>query len=195
MNRIAPETNFSGITGSMVAAVRIGVWSATVVAVGYLLVFLPNIEGVSITVALAGATLGWRSGIAIGAIGEGLYSLLNPWGPPGVFLLIAQVLGVALLGGVAGFYQKVFPGTTLLHRLGWGLVGLLMSIVFDVITVLSFPLLAGMEKVSLTTILVMQIPFTAVKAAVNTVLFFVAIVPLRDKLQVALAQSLFRRVS
>jgi len=181
-----------GISSSMLTAVRVGLWSAAVVAVGYLLSLIPNVEGVTITVALAGATLGTRAGIAVGIIGEALYSLFNPWGPPGFFLLLAQCVGMATAGGLAGVLSPFLSSNRLPVRLTWGAFGIVMSLWFDLVTTLSFPLLAGMTGVSLTTIFLAQIPFTAVKMIVNAALFATAFVPFRNRLRLVLSSSILR---
>jgi hypothetical protein len=183
-----------GVSPAMLSAVRIGLWSSAVVAVGYLfkLIVIPNVEGVTLTIALSGATLGFRAGIAVGIIGEALFSLFNPWGPPGFFLLLAQVVSMATVGGLAGALSGVLSSSKLPTRLLWGSFGLVMSLWFDLLTTASFPLLAGMEGVPMATIMIAQIPFTLIKMTVNAVLFTIAFVPLRNRLKMVLASSILR---
>ena len=187
-----PQLPVRGVSQAMLSAVRVGLWSAAVVAVGYLLSLIPNVEGVTLTIALAGATLGVRAGIAVGCIGEALYSLFNPWGPPGFFLLLAQIIGMASVGGVAGALSPVLSSDRVIVRLAWGLFGVTISLWYDLLTTLSFPLLAGMTGVSMATIMMAQIPFTAIKMVVNAALFGIAFIPLRSRLRLVLASSILR---
>ncbi len=187
------EPRQQGVSPALLSAVRVGVWSAAVVAVGYLLALIPNVEGVTLTIALAGATLGARSGFAVGLIGETLYSLFNPWGPPGFILLLAQAFSMASIGWMSGLIAPIMTSNRIYTRVGWGLFGLLASLWFDLWTTASFPLLAGMEGVSMATVLIAGLPFALTKGVVDTILFAVAFVPMRNRLKMILAGSIFRR--
>ena len=187
-----PSSSPRHIPPGMVTAVRIGVWSAAVVAIGYSLVLIPNVEGVTFCIAMAGAVLGWRAGVAVGIIGEGLFSMFNPWGPPGPLLLLAQMLGMAAAGGVAGIIAAALSGKGLLTRFWWCVFGVLFSLWFDLLTTLTMPLLAGMEGISLAVIFAAQLPFSAVKVLCNLLLFGVAFVPMRERLLAVLSTSALR---
>ena len=187
----APNTEHRGVSRSMADTVRIGVWSAAVVAIGYL-PHIPNVEGVSLTIALAGAVLGWKAGLMVGVIGEGLYSLFNPWGPPGPFLLVSQIIGMATVGATAGFVQKIFPGNKFTHKLGWAVTGFLVTLWFDSVTTLSFPLASGMDSKAIAVILAQQFIFSLLHLLSNALLFGIVLVPLRDRLRRFLETSLFR---
>ena len=57
-----------------------GLLVALIVAAGYSLAGVPNVELVTLLVFVSGFLLGPRLGLAVGATSWGLYSLLNPMG-------------------------------------------------------------------------------------------------------------------
>lgn len=161
---------------------QIGVWSAMIAAVGYLFTFIPNVEGITISTALAGATLGARSGAFIGGIGIGLYSVFNPWGPPGLILLIAQIIAVSGIGFFSGYINKWLPKHYIVRMILWSGLGLTFSLWYDVLTTLSMPILAETSQDAIIPLLIAQIPFTLVKSIVNVLLFAIVFEPLRIRL-------------
>ena len=58
--------------------VLLGLFSGTAVGVGYLLMGLPNVELMTLVVALAGGALGPGSGVLVGALAASIYSLGSP---------------------------------------------------------------------------------------------------------------------
>ncbi len=75
---------------------RVGVLVAVTVVMGWLTVYIPNVELVTASVFLAGYWCGPWWGMLVGIMGEGLYSLTNPYGMPLPPLLIAQCIGMTL---------------------------------------------------------------------------------------------------
>ncbi len=61
--------------------VRIGLYSALCVVIGFLFVPLPNIELITLFVFLGGYLYGVSNGLIIGVFSEFIYSAFNPWVP------------------------------------------------------------------------------------------------------------------
>ena len=78
--------------------VLLGLFTGTAVGVGYLLMGLPNVELMTLVVALAGGALGPGSGFLVGALAASIYSLGSPIGLPPPLLLVAQALGMGMAG-------------------------------------------------------------------------------------------------
>lgn len=124
------------VRGAMMAALAIGL--------GFALLLVPNIELVTVTVFLAGLTLGARWGLAIGFTAEFIFSALNPLGsglayPP---VLIAQVLGMMIAGLSGGLLRPVFLTKTYSTRklVAVGLTGFFITLIFDLLTSMAWPI-------------------------------------------------------
>ena len=79
------------------------IFVALAVALGFLLISVPNIELLTFTVFAAGSVLGRWRGAVVGALAMALYSGLNPFGS-GIALppLYAAQIGAMALAGLAG---------------------------------------------------------------------------------------------
>jgi uncharacterized membrane protein len=75
---------------------------ALCVAVGYLMIPIPNIELLSASVFTCGVLRGGRRGALVGVLTMMLFGTLNPMGvsPPPMFL--AQLVGMAIIGAAGG---------------------------------------------------------------------------------------------
>jgi hypothetical protein len=83
-----------------------GVLIAAVVVIGWLLFAVPGVEGISATSFFAGYFLGAGSGMMVGAAGMLLYAgPFNPLGPAPPPVLLAQVVGMGLVGGSGGLWR------------------------------------------------------------------------------------------
>ncbi|MCX7834564.1 MAG: ECF transporter S component [bacterium] len=178
---------------SVAQIAQIGVWSAAVAAVGYLFSFIPNVEAVTFTTALAGVFLGPINGAIVGGIGIAIYSLFNPWGFPPILLLLVQMVAMASIGGISGILKRFIPHRIHFRILFWGVVGLMGSLWYDLLTTLITPFLAEMQGQSLLVVLVAQIPFTAVKGLANIILFASLFDPLRLRIEKIRQTSLTMR--
>ncbi len=151
--------------------ILIPLFSATIVALGLLFLAVPNLELVTFTCFLAGYLLGTRDGVAAAALGEGLYSFSNPMGAAPLPLLIAQILGMSLAafigsltaGNLRRFYgflkidqSNKFPWKS---SLLFGILGLLITLIFDLLTTASFLIFAGLSMKEFVAILVSRLLF------------------------------------
>ena len=76
------------------------------IACGYakllLFPYLFYVELFTVAVFLSGLLAGPAWGVWIGAVARLIFSVANPYGPPHPWILVAQILGAALVGGIGG---------------------------------------------------------------------------------------------
>lgn len=77
---------------------RVAVFSALVYTVSWATGFLPNITLGFFIVFSAGYLWGAAAGVVTGAIGFGLWSAFNPYGPAPLPVMAAQAFGGAMVG-------------------------------------------------------------------------------------------------
>jgi hypothetical protein len=94
----------------MRTAVRSAALIAFSVACGYakliLFPYLFFVELFSVAVFLSGALLGPAWGAWVGGVARLIFSVGNPYGPPHPLVLVAQVLGGAVIGGLGGIVGR-----------------------------------------------------------------------------------------
>jgi uncharacterized membrane protein len=90
---------------------RIALFSALCYVLGWMFLWLPNVNLMFFVVFSAGFLWGIGPGLAVGAIGEWLFTFFNPGGPTDPLTTFAQVFGMAL-GGLFGALFERFG----LHR-------------------------------------------------------------------------------
>ncbi len=94
----------------MRTAVRSAALIAFSVACGYakliLFPYLFFVELFSVAVFLSGALLGPAWGAWVGGVARLVFSVGNPYGPPHPLVLVAQVLGGALIGALGGIVGR-----------------------------------------------------------------------------------------
>ena len=163
----------------------IPLFSATIVALGLLFLAVPNFELVTFTCFLAGYLLGARDGVAAAALGEGLYSFLNPMGAAALPLLIAQILGMSLAAFIGSltaenlrrFYRffKMDQSNISIWKssLLFGILGLLLTLIFDLLTTASFLIFAGLSMKKFVASLVFGLYFYLLHIGSNAVIFAV----------------------
>ncbi len=157
----------------------VAMFVALMVGSGWALAMVPNIEFVTALAFTAGATLGPLLGLAIGATGMFFFSATNPIGSGLAFplLLASQVISMAIVGLTGGFFRPLATEwlNTRAGRLMLGAAGLGLTLLYDGITSISFPLFAGAPVSEIVTILISGLLFTTVHQISNTLIFFLAI--------------------
>lgn len=164
-------------TSTRVSPVRrpvlLGLFAGTAVGAGYLLAGVPNVELMTLIIALAGAALGGRGGAAAGALAASVYSLASPYGPPVPAMLVAQGLGLAA-AGVGGHLAGSVVGSALAAgRRRWAVTvaagtGLMVTLFYDLATNLAIIQAFGMAPL---VVLSGAIPFAMIHAGANTAIF------------------------
>ena len=158
----------------------LGVFTALVAGLGYALSSVPNVELMSLTTFLCGATLGVGAGALVGGLAMAVYSSFNPYGvaPPPVFA--TQVMGLALTGALGGALARCLHSSSR-PRLGrflvGGGVGFFVTLLYDVLTNLGTAWSMGVYRNPLP-ILKAGLLFGIWHVAWNTVLFATCLAPL-----------------
>ena len=103
--------------------IRASIFCAIAVGMGFSLMFIPNIELITVVVFLAGVYLGIGWGGLVGFTAMGIYSGLNPMGsglsfPP---LFLMQVIGMSLAGIIGGLVRPLIieKNGTLISNSSW----------------------------------------------------------------------------
>jgi len=167
MNKLSP---FKRIAYSAVL-VALGV------GLGYAFAWLPNIELVSLTAALAGFIMGIGAGAFVGALTFMLYSFISPFGMAPPPLWIAQGIGGALFGMFGGLFAA--PMRKPLYAAA---IGIAFTLFYDIITnaagYFAYP-----TKETFVVYMASGIAFGAVHIASNAVLFAILFPLLARKVQ------------
>lgn len=149
------------------------------VGVGFALLLIPNVEFITAIVFVAGVYLGPRWGITVGFLAEFVFSAANPFGSGLVFppLLLAQVLGMGLVGACGGVLRKPLASQTwpISKVIFLGATGAVLTFIFDTLTTLSYPLAAGFEFSQTMTVYLAGIGFTVLHQVMNAVIFATAL--------------------
>jgi uncharacterized membrane protein len=159
---------------------RVAMFVALMVGSGWALAMVPNVEFITALAFTAGAALGPLRGAVVGSSGMFLFSATNPLGSGLAFpvLLAAQMISQGLTGLSGGWFQRwttdVRNGWPL--RLGLALTGLALTVVYDGLTTISFPLFAGASRQEIGVVLISGLAFTVIHQ-VSNLLIFLWVVP------------------
>ncbi len=111
---------------------------AFTVACGYakmvLFPFLFFVELFSAATVLSGALVGAGWGAWIGGTARLIFSVANPYGPPHPLVLVAQVVGGALLGAAGGLLRRAILAGGTRSTIAWLLLGLVGTAAYDALT-------------------------------------------------------------
>ncbi|MBD3165725.1 hypothetical protein GF324_03945 [bacterium] len=165
--------------------VRVALFIATAVASGYLLMAVPNVELITTVVALSGLLLGAWRGLLIGGASMLLYGALNAWGPAYPPLWAMQITGMILTGLVFGLLRNwlLSLARPLTRAFFFGLVGGVMTLLYDILTNLAFPLAARMPMSGVLTTLTAGIPFALVHIGSNVAISAVVLPVVAKRLE------------
>ena len=150
---------------------KIGILIALAVGLNLVLLGVPNIELISFIVFSSGYFLGIAEGGVVGFLAMLIYSLFNPYGMPPFPILLAQVIGMSLIGSVGGITVKSgwLSKAKLANFFLIGLLGLILTFVYDLLTNLAVAYTVG----QFLPVLVGGIVFSLVHIFSNVVIFTV----------------------
>ena len=162
----------------------LGIFIALILGLGYALALVPNVELVTALIFLSGVLMGVRKGIFVGIVGEFLFSALNPAGSGLLFLpmLLTQIVAMSLVGATGGIvrnyvirWQPNFKNIVII-----GLIGLLLTLFYDIIVSLAFPVSAGFDIGKIVATVSAGVVFSVMHLVANT-FTFIFLVPLTAK--------------
>ena len=163
----------------LVNLVRASIFCAMAIAMGYSLMMVPNIELITVIIFLSGVTLNIWWGALVGLIAMGIYSGLNPLGsglsfPP---LFIAQVIGMSLCGAIGGIFKPFFfvKKYNLSKFVLLGFVGFSVTFIYDVLTLISYPIFTGLGFAGIIASLIKGLGFTLLHEISNIFIFLITV--------------------
>ena len=161
--------------------IRASIFSAIAVGMGFSLMFIPNIELITVIVFLSGVHLGIGWGGLVGLTAMGIYSGLNPMGsglsfPP---LFLMQILGMAIAGIIGGLVRPLIIGKkiNLFLIAGLAIMGFIITLMYDLLTLLAYPMTAGLGFSGILAALFKGLGFTLLHEISNAVVFTVTVPP------------------
>jgi hypothetical protein len=155
-------------------AAAAALFTAAGVALGFALAHIPNVELVTTTIFISGYMLGIRTGLAVGALTEALYSGLNPLGSAAPPLFAAQIVSMATVGLMGGLLRH------LKSQKPWmfGAAGFLLTLNFAVLTTVAYVLFLNLTHESLWASVIAGIAFYVTHLVSNTLIFVILVPPL-----------------
>ena len=159
--------------------VRAAIFCALAIGMGFSLMLVPNIELITVIIFMSGLMLGWRWGALVGGTAIFIYSGLNPMGSglsfPSLFFM--QILGMAITGFTGGLFSRFFleKETNIFSLITLGLLGFICTLIYDFLTLISYPLSAGLGLSGMIAALVKGIGFTLLHEISNAIVFVVTI--------------------
>ncbi len=164
----------------------LAMFAALAVVVGYMLVYLPNIELFTLMIFLSGFILGKKDGAVVGLISSFIFVFFNPYGVSPLPLFAYQLVHyafVGLMGGVTQNYlknKKYFKPEEDLYvfkvLLIFGIIGAVITFIYDIISTLIGALIFYGTFEAFWTAYLFGIIFTTVHLIGNT-LGFIFILP------------------
>jgi len=137
---------------------------------------IPNLELLTLVAFGSGVLLGMRDGAAVGGLTMLLFTLLNPYGPAPPWVMLAQVLGMALAGACGALFARAggpsWPAGRRAAVLAFAALGL--TAVYDLMTNVATGLVFGQMRL----VLLAGIPFSLWHIGFNVALFAVIGTPL-----------------
>jgi hypothetical protein len=161
---------------------RAGMFTALSVALGYSLIFVPNIELISASIFASGWLFGPSVGTTVGALSFAIFSLFNPLGASLPPLMIAQILGGMILGSAGGFLKSMVSGFPVIVRgIVLGIGGGLLTLLYDVITNIGGFIAFTTEK-TFFAYLVAGMVFSLLHILSNTLIFSLLLFPILNRI-------------
>jgi LytS/YehU family sensor histidine kinase len=149
----------------------VAIFAALAIGGNYALSAVPNIELSSIMVFLSGFLFGPAIGGLVALIAMIIYQIWNPWGaflPPIGLAVIGCTVFIGVIGGILGKTLQQFDYSDNQWFLIPTLFGILLTLLFDLITNFAYTLTFGMPFI---VALITGLPFTAVHVISNAILF------------------------
>ncbi len=157
---------------------EVGVFLALFWGLGFVFLFVPNIEFTILIAFLSGLLFGLKRGLIVAIVGEFVFSSLNPFGSGLAFppLLLAQIIGFIIVA-IAGFsFRSIMPyfnDNRVKISISFGIVGLILTVIYDSLTTLAFPISSGFDFKQIIATYIVGIPFYLIHIIANTLIFFV----------------------
>jgi len=163
-----------------------GVLIALAIALKLPILSVPNVEFFTFIVFSSGYLLGMIGGVVVGIISMSIYtSVVTPYGLPPLPIAFAQVFSMALIGFAGGMasrldklaFRQGFPSRIVAVMFIMGLAGLVLTLIYDLLTNLATTVVVG----QFWPVMIAALPFALLHILSNMVIF-VALSPLLLKM-------------
>ena len=164
---------------------RVSAFVAVGIALGLVLAGIPNVELITAVCFISGFLLGVRAGILTGALTETLFAGFHPMGSSVGLVLAAQIIGMTLAGTFGGL-AAMLAGKTREGVRYFGIIilsGATATLIFDFLTNLAFPLMAGFSFSQTVVVLAAGIPFAVLHLVSNVLVFGFIVRPIIPRLE------------
>jgi uncharacterized membrane protein len=169
---------------------RIASFVSVGLVVGLALSGVPNVELVTAVCFASGFLLGPAAGLITGGLTEALFAGFNPLGSSMGLLLVAQVIGMSLAGLMGALVSRLCNRTVGFRYVATVVgFGFLTTVLFDILTNLAFPVMAGFSFSQYVVTMVAAVPFAAIHLVSNTLVFLFVVAPLLPRLRKALVSA------
>ena len=146
-----------------------GALVAAGVALGYMLVGVPNVEGISAVSFFAGYQLGAGAGAVVGGLAMGIFSLFNPLGPPLPQVFVAQIVGMGIIGAAGHIWGALARRIRFAEFLA-AVLGVLLTLLYGILADYGFAVSIGSWKDPVPVIAV-GLPFSVIHIVSNGLIF------------------------
>lgn len=163
-----------------------GVLIALAIALKLPILSVPNVEFFTFIVFSSGYLLGMIGGVVVGIVSMSIYtSFVTPYGLPPLPIAFAQVFCMALIGFAGGLTVRLdklvfghqFSLRIVTVMLIMGLAGLVLTLVYDLLTNLATTVVVG----QFWPVMIAAVPF-ALLHILSNVIIFVVLSPLLIKM-------------
>ncbi len=147
-----------------------GLLSSLAVALGFLLMAVPNVELITLVVFVSGSILGARGGALVGVVTMLIYSIANPMGAAIPLVTVSQAAGqgiVGALGATAPAVRRV-SSRRVVRNAVFAAAGVVVTLQYDLLTNLAL----GVSVGSVLPVLLAGLVFSLVHFVSNAMIFF-----------------------
>ncbi|MHA1312770.1 MAG: hypothetical protein ACTSRB_02560 [Candidatus Helarchaeota archaeon] len=159
----------------------IAILTATGIGGSYALVFLPNVEILTLTIFITSFLFGMSVGCPMAAISSLIFHSFNPWGVaplPTLVILLTLYVFVAVVGGLLGRIRKKNPDSEIKYS-AWtvykyAILGASLTLLYDFGSALSSVFFYPFQLITpnlIFFIYIAQIPYTIIHVVCNSLLF------------------------
>jgi uncharacterized membrane protein len=116
-------------------AARVALFSALAYVAALVSIYIPNVSLSFIVIFASGTLFGFKTGLAVGGLGEFLWTVFNPLGMAPVPTTCAQVIAMMLVGGSGALAAGHTYSTRITVRglAAYVLFGLIAGLIFQII--------------------------------------------------------------
>jgi hypothetical protein len=116
-------------------AARVALFSALAYVAALVSIYIPNVSLSFIVIFVSGVLFGFKVGLAVGGLGEFLWTMFNPLGMAPIPLICAQVTAMILVGGLGALAlgRSYSTRTTKLGFAWYAFYGLAAGLIFQII--------------------------------------------------------------